>query len=121
MSTRTHANVRPIPERTLTMSTEPRLVDVRVDRDTSGRQECTGDTAEYWEVHPIWADVDRPDVGGWLVRGEKLARRLERAIRAGAALGPAVVMTDIHGQTYVNAPHKVMGRHLNADLRRLGY
>src|SRR5215471_8480845 len=42
--------------------------------------------ATAYSVHPIWADVDRPDTGGWVVRGKPTARRLESAIMAGAAV-----------------------------------
>lgn len=103
----------------MTATAAPRMVDVKVERDERLNAEMPGH--DFWSVHPIWADVDRPDTGGWAVNGEKLARRLERAVRAGVAIGPAAVRTDVNGQTYVNAPHRVMGKYMNADLRRLGF
>jgi len=100
----------------------PRLADVRVERDADPpAARCLPQHTDLWFVHPVWADVDRPDTGGWLVRGEKLARRLERAVRAGKALGPATIAVDVNGNTYVQADHLVMSKYMNADLRRLGF
>ena len=69
-----------------------------------------------------YAGVDRPRTMGWQV-GEKprLAARLAAAIRAGRAMAPGTVRTDINGRTYVEAASYVLGRTLNADLRRLGF
>ena len=74
-------------------------------------------------VEPIWKGVDRPNVGGWALglQHRALAERLCRAVRSGAAFGDVTVKVDVNGQSYVNAQHLVMGRHMNADLRRLGY
>jgi hypothetical protein len=96
----------------------PRIVDVKVARDTDDH--CTGSN-NLWSVTPVWAGVDLPDNFGWIVRGERLARRLDAAVRAGVVFGPAEVCTNIKGKTYVNASSRVLGRTLNADLRRLGY
>jgi len=100
------------------MDTITRMVDVKVERDTDDHG--TGH-ADLWSVHPIWSDVDNPVGSGWLVRGERLARRLEAALRAGVAIGPAEVCTDVNGKTYASYNHRVMGRYMNADLRRLGF
>lgn len=96
----------------------PRMIDVKVERDLddhgSGRK-------NLWSVSPVWADVDLPANFGWLVPGERLARRLEAALRAGATLRNAEVRTNVNGQTYVANEHRVTGRTMNADLRRLGF
>lgn len=73
-------------------------------------------------VRPVWADVDRPITSGWEVPSRALADRLERAILAGAVHADAKVATDINGQTYVAAnSSRVLGRRMNADLKRLGF
>lgn len=77
--------------------------------------------AGCWSVHPVWAYVDRPDTGGIVVRGRKIADRLALAIRDGKAITGDAVLVDCNGQTYVDAGHHVLSRMLNADLRRLGY
>jgi len=46
---------------------------------------------------------------------------LEAALRAGVTAGPAEVGTDVNGKTYASYDHRVTGRHMNADLRRLGF
>lgn len=94
--------------------TTPVLADVLVEFEDS--EYFTG-----WNVAPIWANVDRPNVGGWGLRDEKLARRLERAIRAGAAFTDTTVKVDVDGNTYVCATHAVMAKYANADLKRLGF
>lgn len=71
-------------------------------------------------VHPIWSGVDRADVGGWVVSA-KIAPRLAAAVAAGAAFTAVAVATDVNGKTYVSASHAVMGRHANADLKRMGF
>lgn len=71
-----------------------------------------------WEVNP---PVDRPDVGGFLLRNGRTASRLVRAINDGAVFYDAEVETDINGQTYVSARCRVLCRYANADLKRLGY
>lgn len=100
------------------MSTTPKIIDVVVEHDTDDHH--TGYT-DLWSVDPVWSDVDRPRTGGWLVRGEKMARRLERALRAGAVYDSPRIATDVNGKTYVEGSAKVMGRYMNADLRRLGF
>ena len=75
----------------------------------------------YFTVHPIWANVDRPNVGGWGHIPYPLAVRLKAALEAGVALGTTEVRTDIYGETYVNAEHLVSGKRMNADLNRLGF
>lgn len=78
-------------------------------------------TPEHWTVRVKWAGVDREDGGGTACSNPQVAKRLKRAILAGAALGPAEVCTDVSGHTYVHAPHNYLARILNADLRRLGF
>jgi hypothetical protein len=94
-------------------ASECRLVSVKVVADQ--------DDAGCFSVHPVWAGVDRPDTGGWLVRGKRIADRLTLAIVAGAAVSPTGITTDRQGRTYVQTRSHVLGRTMNADLRRLGY
>jgi len=67
--------------------------------------------------------VDRSDVYGWTLPHTKraLANRLARGIKAGKVLTNAVVKTDVNGKTYLSAESQVLGRHMNADLKRLGF
>jgi hypothetical protein len=89
-------------------------VDVEVAPVTD--REYTG-----FSVHPIWAGVDRPNTGGWVVRDKRMARRLEAAIRAGVVYSRTEIRTDVDGNTYVAVTSRVLGRYLNADLKRLGF
>ena len=66
-------------------------------------------------------DVDRPSTHGYVVKDKRMAERLAAAINAQAVFYGAEVRTDVNGKTYVNAPSRVLGRMMNADLRRLGF
>lgn len=73
-------------------------------------------------VQPVWSGVDRPLVGGWGLRvGDPLIDRLVKAIEAGEAFVSCSLRTDVNGKTYVEASHAVIGRTMNAGLRRLGF
>lgn len=67
--------------------------------------------------------TDRDDVYAWAIpsKQEALASRLARAVRDGAVLTNPVVKTDVNGKTYVSCDSQVLGRRMNADLKRLGY
>jgi len=72
-------------------------------------------------VGPVWEGVDRSYTHGWEVK-EKLVKRLVAALEGEAAkVTDPKVMTDINGKTYVSFDLPVMGRTMNADLKRLGY
>lgn len=73
------------------------------------------------EVSPIWAGVDRPNTGGWIVKDQRTADRLALAISAGAAYKNPTVKVDNDGRTYVSGAEQVRGRCANADLKALGY
>jgi hypothetical protein len=81
-----------------------------------------GGTLTVWTV---WKGVDRPKTSGLqvadTVAGRKLAARLKLAIEAGATECDPTIETDRFGQTYVRAKTTVLGRTLNADLKRLGF
>lgn len=66
-------------------------------------------------------DLDRPNLGGFVVRSEAVARRLARAVEDGAVWNIEGIRTDIYGKTYIAATSNVLARMANADLRRLGY
>lgn len=78
-------------------------------------------------VHPIWKGVDRPNVGGYGLKAthRKLASRLAAALACPtvytARPGHCELKTDINGQTYISAFAPIIGRTLNADLKRLGF
>jgi hypothetical protein len=78
-------------------------------------------TLTGWSADPVWAGVDRPTTGGMVCRDRKTANRLAAAIRAGKAYVPVAVKVDSYGHTYVETRANVLGRTLNADLRRLGF
>lgn len=66
--------------------------------------------------------VDRPCTGGISCGiDRKLAGRLAACIDDGVCHEAPEVKTDINGKTFVSAACRVMGRRLNADLKRLGY
>ncbi len=54
-------------------------------------------------------------------RANKLAERLARAINAGVVFTNPVTKLDVRGETYVSHDYAVSGKHLNSDLRRLGF
>lgn len=71
------------------------------------------------------APVDRPSTHSISLpatkSGRKLAARLVTAINAQKALTNPVIKTDVCGLTYIEAKCHAWGRHLNADLKRLGF
>lgn len=99
----------------MTRTITPRLSHVSIEP----WEDACGNTGIA--VHPVWFDVDRPDTGGWVVSNRSVARRLKAAIEDGNALANVHVATDVRGETYVAYNSRVMGRYMNADLRRLGY
>lgn len=76
-------------------------------------------------VRGVWtrhsARLDRTDGSGWIVKDMKIASRLAAAINAGVVFPDPKVATDVNGKSYVNADATVLGRVLNADLKRLGF
>lgn len=71
-------------------------------------------------------NVDRPEAHGYSLgpdtpRNRKLAQRLMAAIRAGVVFTDHEVRTDINHQTFVGYRTHVLGRRMNADLKRLGF
>lgn len=66
-------------------------------------------------------ELDRRYVAGWSVPNEKLAERLVKAIHAGVVLDVNGVLTDVNGKTYLSCTSKVLGRTMNADLKRMGF
>lgn len=67
-----------------------------------------------------WDGVDRPCTYGIIVR-ERHLKRLTAACKAGALFKDPVIKRDIHGKTYMEAPCQVSAKHINADLKRLGF
>ena len=67
--------------------------------------------------------LDRTDVMAWYLplRHRRLAHRLAAAIEAGVACPPERKRRDVDGRTYLEHGLKVLGRSINADLRRLGF
>lgn len=80
-------------------------------------------------VWTVWegVDVDRPDGHGYLIgpasskATHKLAERMAAAIDAQAVFYDLEILTDVGGKTFVSARSRVLGRIMNADLRRLGF
>lgn len=78
--------------------------------------------SESVEIHWISPKVDRPHTFSISCgKDRKLAARLARAVNAGAVFHDCTVEKDVSGATYVGATSRVLGRILNADLKRLGY
>jgi hypothetical protein len=80
-------------------------------------------TDEYgYLVSAEWAGVDRPVTYAIAVgQNSRNAERVAAAMEAGAFFANVRVATDINGATYVACDARVMGRHLNRDLARLGF
>lgn len=74
-----------------------------------------------YTVSPIWADVDRPNVGGIWTPNLADAERLREAYLEGNAFSATEVRTDVDGKTYVGTTSRISGRYLRADLASLGY
>lgn len=87
--------------------------------------EATQDSINISVIALDHLGVDRPQVMAWGLTNRSaasaLAQRLEQAILAGRAFGPATVRTDVNGRTYLSAASRVFGRQMNADLKRLGF
>jgi hypothetical protein len=75
------------------------------------------------EVFAPGIGLDRDRVYGWGLKPTHgtLAERLVKAVEAGKVLTATGVGTDIHNETYLQTSCRVLGRTLNADLRRLGF
>lgn len=67
--------------------------------------------------------LDRPRIVGWGLKKthRALGERLVRAIEAGVVLTPEEIRRDVHNESYLVTRCTVLGRTLNADLRRLGF
>jgi hypothetical protein len=67
--------------------------------------------------------IDRKDVMGFVLSKKHgaLAQRLVRAIEAGRVHTVRTVATDVYGKTFLLTSANVLGRTLNADLKRLGF
>lgn len=95
--------------------TAPTTIPDRIEIEDKGDGTVT--------VWPIWNGVDRPKGCGMGIRAndKALIGRYVAALRAGVVYSSAKVRTDVNGETYVSTTSKVLGRYLNADLRRLGF
>jgi hypothetical protein len=89
---------------------------------------CLGDDRPSLAVSAV--SPERPDLEarysmatGYVddPKAKKLAERLSKAINAGKAFTTPRVMTDTAGKDYLGFDVEVSGRHLNADLKRLGF
>lgn len=68
------------------------------------------------------AELDRPSTGGISCgKDMRLANRLAACINAQKAHSSPRVVRDINGRTYVQATCLILGRRMNADLKRLGF
>jgi hypothetical protein len=98
----------------MTISLNAENLDVTVER---------GDSLTVRTRYVGVINVDRRDLIGFGLRAKDtvLAERLQRAILAGVVFTPATVGLDKTGRAYIVTSTKVSGRHLNADLKRLGF
>lgn len=99
----------------MTKSNEVRGVEFEI----VGVRVTTEDIGIVVRVH--WSGVDRPTGLGIVCANQKIASRLEQAIRAGAAVEGVGVLRDNFGSTFVDERWHVRARVLNADLKRLGF
>lgn len=70
-------------------------------------------------VHGV--QLDHSETHGYVVTTPALAKRLAAAIEAGAVFHDFEVRTDVNGKTFLGYSSRVLGRMMNADLRRLGF
>jgi len=75
----------------------------------------------HWESDHV--AIDRPLTQGFILPAGKrsLAIRLASAIRAGVVFTAPEIKRDVNGKTYVSAACSVIGRTMNADLKRMGF
>lgn len=73
----------------------------------------------FFCVGPVWEGVDRPYTGGTHV-AEKYLARVKVAILSGLATPNARIATDIAGKTYVACDHVLIGKYINACLKKIG-
>lgn len=83
-------------------------------------------TPDGLTVAEVWAGVDRPQGRAYGLpdtpAGRKLAKRLQLAMLAGVVSPEPTIGTDRDGRTYViGGRYLVMGRTMNADLKRQGF
>lgn len=86
------------------------------------------DEEGYYTVTAYWSGGDlKEEVRGlaWCCgkknRGHALANRLKRAFEAGAILPNPKIMTRDNGTQWVSADLNILGRRMNADLKRVGF
>lgn len=98
----------------------PTLARVEVAEETDALMGKT-----FLTVWPMWRLSDGTEDRGFgygVGNNRRLAERLVRAMEAGAVFyNVAERVRDADGSHYVGASSHVMGRYMNADLRRLGY
>lgn len=94
-------------------------------RTRLGRESTTGREEIIVDVVYENAGVDRPhtsSIAFWNTPAKRrLVARFMRAVAAGRLFYNAKVKTDVNGKTFVSYESGFNGRHLNAELRRLGY
>lgn len=81
----------------------------------------TDDNEIVVRAHVEGLAVDRPELQGWVCTNQKIAERLKAAIEAGVVFHNFSIKPDINGKTYLSASSRVLGRMMNADLKRLGF
>jgi hypothetical protein len=99
------------------MTTTALLVPVDVELT----HESLPGIGDGYSVNPIWDGVDRPNVGGIWTPNLKAAELLRECYLEGNAFSATEVRTDVDGKTYVGTTSRISGRHLIADLKKLGY
>lgn len=100
----------------------PSIVGVQVTDYDGEYPDGLPQSKRTWvEVWPFWSGVDRPRGVGYVCSDRLTAERLRCAINAGVVFVDPQVGRDVNGKTYVQARSTVMGKRMNADLRRLGF
>lgn len=109
------------------MKIDATTVEIQIEERKIEASDATPSVFVNVVARPVLG-LDRSHVHGWSVgpmsaKAVNLAARLQAAVLAGKAFpGEAEPKKDIHGRTYLSAPScLIMGRHMNADLRRLGF
>lgn len=83
------------------------------------------ETPQEITITPVWSGVECAENFSWGLLNKpgrlRLALRLKQAILDGAVLTNRRLDRTTTGKTYVAYDIMVFARHMNADLKRLGY
>lgn len=91
---------------------------VKIERESFDGRSCIN-------IGIVWKGVDRPATSSWSLQDTKagmaLALRFQRCLETARVHRTIELLTDCYGKTYISTSFQVLGRTLNADLKRMGF